>query len=455
MAQRIVTIDINASGVRILQVQGDRAERWGFLPMFQGAVAEDGIVDPQAMGVRIKRLMRATGMRGTKVIASISGLYSVSRVLDLDFQPAQNADDRLRRLIEEAIPADGLRFHWQPMVSDGVTHRVLVVGVPETIVQDHARILRAVGLTPVAMEISAMTLVRAVGKRSVLVANTESASLDVVIVVDGIPEVMRTLAMPPALETKEQAEFVASALKQTISYYQARQSETDLPADTELLLVGPLARDPDFQKVVASEAELPLASFTSAVRIPSHLAMEEYAVNLGLAMREVNGSSPDESGQAVKLTIDLRPRRVRISVPVWVRLLAGVALACVAIVSLFYSSTEATGQETINLQQRVTILERQVGVRQEELKQMSLMEAVIREFSELVSSQGDLTGVIDKIDAIVPEGVEVTAYGATPTDVSVTGRADSPAAAISYVRGGLVCLNSAARFDKWNRAAVR
>ena len=23
------------------------------------------------------------------------------------------------------------------------------------------------------------------------------------------------------------------------------------------------------------------------------------------------------------------------------------------------------------------------------------------------------------------------------------------------VRGGLVCLNSAARFDKWNRAAVR
>ena len=25
----------------------------------------------------------------------------------------------------------------------------------------------------------------------------------------------------------------------------------------------------------------------------------------------------------------------------------------------------------------------------------------------------------------------------------------------SVLRGGLVCLNSAARFDKWNRAAVR
>ena len=27
--------------------------------------------------------------------------------------------------------------------------------------------------------------------------------------------------------------------------------------------------------------------------------------------------------------------------------------------------------------------------------------------------------------------------------------------AISVTRGGLVCLNSAARFDKWSRAAVR
>ena len=26
---------------------------------------------------------------------------------------------------------------------------------------------------------------------------------------------------------------------------------------------------------------------------------------------------------------------------------------------------------------------------------------------------------------------------------------------VSHTRGGLVCLNSAARFDKWNRAAVR
>ena len=26
---------------------------------------------------------------------------------------------------------------------------------------------------------------------------------------------------------------------------------------------------------------------------------------------------------------------------------------------------------------------------------------------------------------------------------------------VAVLRGGLVCLNSAARFDKWNRAAVR
>ena len=440
MAQRIVTIDINASGVRILQVQGDRAERWGFLPLFQGAVAETGIVDPQALGLRIKQLMRATGMRGNRVIASISGLYSVSRMFDMDFQPAEGTDERLRQQIEDAIPAEGLRFHWQPMVSDGAKHRVLVVGAPETIVQDHIRILQAAGLSPVAMETSAMALVRAVGKRSLLVANTESASLDVVIVVGGIPEVMRTLAMPPALGTLERAEFVARALKQTIGFYQARQPEANLPADTELLLVGPLARDPDFRKAMATETGLPLASFATAVRVPSHLALEEYAVNLGLALRSASKDSSEQSDQAVRLTIDLRPRRIRVSVPVWARVLAGVTVAGLALVFLLYSRAEGPKQETFNLQQRLTILDRQVALRRGELTQMSQMEAVISEFGELVAPQGDLTGVLEqinditeKLNDITPAGIEITSLSATASNVGLNGNATSPEVAIAYV----------------------
>ena len=47
-----------------------------------------------------------------------------------------------------------------------------------------------------------------------------------------------------------------------------------------------------------------------------------------------------------------------------------------------------------------------------------------------------------------------------PTDtlvrtVSTATVAPAVSPTATAVRGGLVCLNSAARFDKWNRAAVR
>lgn len=428
-----MTVDISASGIRLLQIQGDRVERWGFTPLVRGTAPEDSVGDPQTLGARISSLMRATGMRGTRVIVSISGLYSVSRLLDLDFQPGAATEERLRRRIEESIPAQGLRFHWQLMASDEATYKVLVVGAPETIVQEHVEILKAASLVPKAMETRAMALVRAVGKRSAVVANVDSASIDVVLVVDGIPEFMRALEMPLALGTEERAEFVSRAIRQTIDFYQARGAGATLPADTELIVVGSLARDPKFRETLMTQVDIPEGSFAPAVRVPSHFALEEYAVNLGLALRVLNGNSSGQSDQAVRLTIDLLPRRRRVTFPVWARVLAVVAVVGLVLTFVLYSRAEAARQETYNLQQRLTIIERQVSSRQVELRLIASMEAALSDFSALVNSQGDLTGILGKVTAMVPENAKVNSLSATASNVGVSGKADRAASVIEYI----------------------
>ena len=57
------------------------------------------------------------------------------------------------------------------------------------------------------------------------------------------------------------------------------------------------------------------------------------------------------------------------------------------------------------------------------------------------------------VDAAVLQGRFSTAEFACPERAGDYGKTTQQAQVDA--RGGLVCLNSAARFDKWNRAAVR
>ncbi|GAJ20740.1 unnamed protein product, partial [marine sediment metagenome] len=92
------------------------------------------------------------------------------------------------------LSMDELYLSWQTITAGGEAQQVLVVGVPRDVIDAEMQALRAAGINPRTLDLKTIALARAVNKEQALILNIEPSSFDIIIVVNGIPEVMRTVA---------------------------------------------------------------------------------------------------------------------------------------------------------------------------------------------------------------------------------------------------------------------
>ena len=81
MAKKIVTLDIDNTSIRLLELDGNRVSRWGSTALEPGLVENGNVVNPELVGTRIRELMTTVGIRANSVISSISGAFAISRVV--------------------------------------------------------------------------------------------------------------------------------------------------------------------------------------------------------------------------------------------------------------------------------------------------------------------------------------------------------------------------------------
>ncbi|GAI49724.1 unnamed protein product, partial [marine sediment metagenome] len=104
--------------------------------------------------------------------------------------------------------------------------------------------LRAAGVNPRVLDLKAMALVRAVNREEALILNIEPTSFDVVMVVGGIAEIMRTTAWQEGdLSEEEQAEHLAVALDLTVGFYNSHHPSYPLDPATPLFITGQMSGD--------------------------------------------------------------------------------------------------------------------------------------------------------------------------------------------------------------------
>jgi len=106
---------------------------------------------------------------------------------------------------------------------------VLVVGVPREVIDSEVRSLRVAGINPRTLELRTMALARAVGKEQALILNIEPSSFDIVVVVNGVPEIMRSIAWQQSdLAEEGRVEHLALTMELTVDFYNARHIDSPL-----------------------------------------------------------------------------------------------------------------------------------------------------------------------------------------------------------------------------------
>ena len=115
---KVVTLDISRTGVRIMETRGGAVRSWAdvsFSPEEMEQMAKGG---ETTLGAKVRQLMDSSGIKAKNVIASISGMYTVSRLIPVsNLPPAQTLEESVNEIAQDImpIPTESLHFFWQVM----------------------------------------------------------------------------------------------------------------------------------------------------------------------------------------------------------------------------------------------------------------------------------------------------------------------------------------------------
>ncbi|MFC1968730.1 pilus assembly protein PilM [Chloroflexota bacterium] len=450
MANAAITLEIGSSVIRLMETRGRRIMNWASLSLDPGIVEKGVVSDPQALGAAVKQLMIASGIRGSRVIASISGLYSMNFYTLVPNVPgASRMQQAVREAAEEALPlyGDEVYLSWQTVATSDAGQQVLNVGVPRKTIDTEIRALRAAGIRPHLMESRTMALARAANKKDALILNIDSSSFDIVLLVNGAPEIMRTIAWQQEdLTAEERAEHLVVTLELTVGFYNSHHVNATLdPATLVIIITGQMSGDFALIEKLQDRVVYPLEPLAPPLEYPAHLPVSQYAVNIGLALKGTAPPENPEPGEYLVPDINLLPEIYRPWKPSTKQVYYFCAiLAAVALLFPPYQVTTNAVAKSADLQKEYVSLNNKLQLRQVEIKKREPLQKAIDEYRTIVDLGGgfaeDLEVIYDEVEGL---GIRLESVAHQGESLAVTCEADS------YLdfRDYLTALEESARFS--------
>ena len=444
----MVTLEISSTDIRLMQIEGGRVITWASLPVDPSMFKEGVISDPQALSAAVKQLISSSGIREGNVTASVSGLYSVSRIVTVPTPLGVSASREA--ILGEArgvmpFSEDELYISWQTLAAGEGGQQIVVVGVPRDVVDAEVQALRAAGLNLRILDLKAMALARAVNREQALILNIEPTSFDVIMVVGGIPEIMRTVAWQPGdLSVEDKAEQLVVALELTVGFYNSHHPGSPLDPATPLFITGQMSGDLALMERLQARVEYSIESLAPPLEYPEHLPVSQYAVNMGLALKGTALPKGLGQGGYSLPDINLLPEVYKPwkPSPRQIQVFCAIVVAMVLVFPLYQLTSETIGK-TADLEVRYTALYNVLERRQAEIKSREPLQEAINEYHTIVDMGGGITENLRIINSKAEElGIEVEEITYESSRIIVACRADSYATFRDY----LVALEESGRF---------
>jgi Tfp pilus assembly PilM family ATPase len=426
---RVVTLDIDGGNIRLLEIKGGVVRKWADAT-FEPDEEEGNIV--KALGVAVKQLMASSGIRARKVIVSLSGRYTVSRLLpQSQLPPAPTVREAVMEIAGDIVPLPEYRRYmsWQTLQSgESEPLLILAVAAPREIVDTEVQALKTVGIDPYVVELRAMALNRLVSRAEALILNIDSSSFDIVVKAKGIPEVMRTIPWrKDGLSPEDVVEYIATSLETTVDFHNAHHAEEQLGPGTPLFITGQLAINIDMMERLRQRLSYPVEPMMPPLKYPAALPVLQYAVNLGLALRGASTSADGGQNGFSPLNLNLLPDAYRPWRPsarqVYSTLIILVAFSL--LVPLFQIADEKMS-ETKMLQNNYDTLQNQLALKQSEIQRREPLQKAVGEYRNIVnrkvSFKNDIQMIFDEAEKL---GVTVEGLGHSGTSIKLSCQAGS------------------------------
>ena len=289
MAKRVTTLFIRDTGINLLVMKGGHVEKWASSLLEPGLVSQGLIVDEDQVAERVKALFNQEKVKAKKVITGVSGLDSLYRVITVPDLPEAIIPEAVRREAQRTMPTplEEVYFSYQSLPATR-EKRFFLATFPRNLTDALVSTLRKAGVKPYVMDLAPLALCRIPNEPRAIIVNARLEHLDIMVMIDRIPQVIRTLSLPGEGESLAgNLPFITEEFNRTVTFYNSTHLEQPLNPSVPVFVCGDLAEAPETWQSLAGGSGYSVSPLPSPVAAPEGFNPNEFMVNIGLALKEL------------------------------------------------------------------------------------------------------------------------------------------------------------------------
>jgi len=290
--KRILALTIEGTSIRLVSYYNNAIESWKSVSFDARLLKMGQVADPEGLGEVIKNAITGFETNRCYVICAMPGLRSVSRIITIPNVGKKELDSVVPREVRRTmtVSEEDNYFHWQilPSETEAAQTYVFLLAVPKEPMSLLLRAFSHAGLNPSSIDLKPLALMRAVNQKDAIIANCEGNSMELVIVSDDIPVLIRSVFLGEGVANQDYAiGRISDELGRTIVTYNEINKEHPLNPDVPVYLTGAAASGVPFALNVAALTGRTVQPLETPLNCPADLPIAEYMVNIGLILKVV------------------------------------------------------------------------------------------------------------------------------------------------------------------------
>lgn len=289
LRQPVLTVAIHQREARWTVGRRGRITASGATLLPPGMVDDGVILDSAAAGLVLRESADFPGSRRMRVVIALPAQRTVVRQLELPALSGRQFDELAEREIRREMPmlAENAHVTWKRYGERDGKAQLFVVGVARDVLQSHVAAVRAAGLTPLAADLRIIAAARAAGDADCIIANVEEDEIEIGIFREGIPIVMRFVAMSATVSEPAWGDQLAEELARTLKFYRDSHRDDDVIVQLPISIVGGAARQAILVGQITAATGHQIAMPPLQIPLIPEEQTVRFAANVGLAMKDL------------------------------------------------------------------------------------------------------------------------------------------------------------------------
>ena len=286
--KRIISLSVEGTDLRLVTFYRNSIESWDRVPLNPQFLQMGHVTDPEGLGDAIKNALEGKGVKNSRVVCALPEMRAISRIISIPNVSKKEMESivprEVRRLM--TISEEDNYIHWQALPAGKEQTQVFVLVVPREGVLQFLEALRLGGVKPYALDLKPLALMRAVNQMDAIIANGESNSVELVIVVDDVPVLMRSVFIGEGDFAEDYAVGrISDEIRRTVVTYDETNKENPLDPDMPIYLSGATASSLPFALNVAAFTGRTVQPLEPPIHYPEDFPLADFMVNVGLILK--------------------------------------------------------------------------------------------------------------------------------------------------------------------------